>query len=175
MDAAFTLAWQHSVGLVFPENLPRAAAELMAEGQDSPALRDLAGRSGNEDTAELQGLLQEAMGELCVPVPDGETAERCLLHHLAARLTAGDITPKDVAATLWYGIADTGTDLESQFARAATEEDYLDAMETNQPEAFRSWENALRAAAITLAAAENNPLKAVEIQPDRALPGADAK
>ncbi len=61
MDAAFILAWQYSVGLVFPEDLPMAAAELPAEGQDSRALRDLAGRSRNDDTAELQDLLREAM------------------------------------------------------------------------------------------------------------------
>ena len=92
MDAAFILAWQYSVGLVFPEDLPMAAAELPAEGQDSRALRDLAGRSRNDDTAELQDLLREAMAEMRVPVPDDDTAERCLLHHLAARLIAGGTT-----------------------------------------------------------------------------------
>ncbi|MGW4648209.1 hypothetical protein [Kitasatospora sp. NPDC004289] len=160
MDAAFTLAWQLSVGLVFPEGLPTAAAELLAGGHDSPALRDLAGRSRHEDTSELKRLLQEALGELSVPVPDSDTAERCLLHHLAARLTAGDISPKDVAATLWHGVADTGTDLETRFARAAVEEDYLDAMETDQPEEFRSWEDAVRAAAVALTAAGDDPLAA---------------
>lgn len=158
MDAAFTLAWQHSVGLVLPEALPMAAAGLLAEGHDSPALRDLAGRSRHEDTVELESLLQEALAELRVPVPDGETAERCLLHHLATRLTAGDIGPKDVAATLWYGVADSGTELEVRFARAAAEEDHLDAMETDRPEAFRSWEDALRAAAVALTAAGDSPL-----------------
>ncbi|GJF35007.1 hypothetical protein KNE206_77070 [Kitasatospora sp. NE20-6] len=168
MDTAFTLAWQHAVGLVHPEDLPMAAARLLAENLDSPALRDLAGRSRNDGTTELDALLRKAMGELGVAVPDQEIAERCLLRHQAARLTAGEATSGEVAAALWHGMADTATDPEIRFLRAALEDEYyLDHMEAHRPEAFRAWENTLRAAATALDTADDSPLTPGSL-PDRA-------
>ncbi|WBP86067.1 hypothetical protein [Kitasatospora cathayae] len=68
MDAVFALAWQYAAGQLLPEDLPMAAAELLAVGEVSPALCNLAGRG--EPTAELEELFREAMAELGVPVPD---------------------------------------------------------------------------------------------------------
>ncbi|MCU7820403.1 hypothetical protein [Kitasatospora sp. DSM 101779] len=161
MDPAFTLAWQHAVGHVLPEDLPMAAAELLAEGLDSPALRDLAGRSRNEDTAELDALLHRAVAELGVAAPDHGTAERCLLHHLSARLVYGDLTPREVAARVWHGMAETATEPEARFLAVATEECCsccLDSLDIHHPEAFRSWEARLGASAALLVSADDNPL-----------------
>lgn len=161
MDSAFTLAWQRAVGHVFPEDLPMAAAELLAEGLDSPTLRDLAGRSRNDDTTELDALLRRAVAELGVSAPDHTTAERCLLHHLSSRLASGELTPKEVAARVWHGMAETATEPELRFLTVATEECCsccLDSLELRQPEAFHSWEIRLRAAAAVLGFADDNPL-----------------
>ncbi|MYT71390.1 MULTISPECIES: hypothetical protein [unclassified Streptomyces] len=88
MEQPATVAWQYVVRLIFPEDLPMAAADLLAAGHDSPSLGDLAGRSRREDTSEIDQLFLNAMDDLGVPVPDEETAERCLLRHLATQLSA---------------------------------------------------------------------------------------
>jgi hypothetical protein len=100
MDQPATVAWQYVVRLIFPEDLPTAAAHLLAAGYDSPSLCDLAGPSRRAETAEIDELLDGAMDELGVPIPDEETAERCLLHHMATQLGAGAISPRDAAARI---------------------------------------------------------------------------
>ncbi|WP_344625624.1 hypothetical protein [Kitasatospora arboriphila] len=158
MDGAFTLAWQHAVGHVLPEDLPMAAARLLADGLDSPALRDLAGRHRHEDTRELDALLHRSLAELGVQAPDHDTAERCLLHHLAALLVAGDLTPEEAAVRLWHGMAETATEAEARFLEIAVTEDYyVHDPEYHRPEEVRSWRTRLRTAAVELVAAEDNP------------------
>ncbi|MFG2847046.1 hypothetical protein ACGF12_28310 [Kitasatospora sp. NPDC048296] len=163
MDAVFTLAWQHAVGLVFPEDLPMAAAELLAAGEDSSALCDLAGRGRGEPTAELDQLLREALAELDVPRPDSGLAERCLLRHLAAGVVAGELTAKEAAGRAWLGMGETATDVEWQFAEAVLRNccsSCLLELETDNAEAYRAWEQEVSAAAATLAAAaSDNPLR----------------
>lgn len=87
------------------------------------------------------------MDELAIPIPDNETAERCLLHHMATRLSADAVSPRDAAARVWQGIASL-TESEREFVQLAGEEYYLDYL---SPEDFRAWENAVRLAAETLA------------------------
>lgn len=151
MDAALTLAWRHAAGTVMPEDLPMAAAELLAADHDSPALRDLAGRRRGDDTSELTALLAQAMDELGVTVPDEDTAGRCLLHELAAEVVAGRVTAYEATHSLWSGMA-AETHAEVAFMRAATEEDYLDDL---LPEPFAAWERALRSAALALVATDH--------------------
>jgi hypothetical protein len=105
MDQPTAVAWKYVVGLVFPEDLPMVAAGLLAAGYDSPSLRDLAGRSRRADTEEVDQLLRNAMEEFGVVFPGDETAERCLLHHLASELSAGAVSAREVAARVWQGIA----------------------------------------------------------------------
>ncbi|MER7754193.1 hypothetical protein [Kitasatospora sp. NPDC097643] len=152
MSAAFTMAWQHAAGLIMPEQLPMRAAELLAAGEDSPALRDLAGRSRHEDTAELGQLFRQTLADLGQDVPDEDTVGRCLLHHLAAGLEAGEVTATEVCTRLWDGGA-AETDLEKAFLRAAVDAvEYVDYYELYNPAAYRAWEEKLRAAARALAA-----------------------
>ncbi|MET9182792.1 hypothetical protein ABZX88_31945 [Kitasatospora aureofaciens] len=160
MDAAFTLAWQHAAGQVFPEDLPMAAAELLAAGDDSPALCDLAGRSRGEPTGELEELFREAMAELGVPVPEEALAGRCLLRHLAAGVAEGRLAPKEAAGTAWHGMDEFATEVERRFARAAKRlccADCLVVVEDGDPEAFRAWEQEVSAAADAVAVATDDP------------------
>ncbi|WP_329128908.1 hypothetical protein OG552_01660 [Streptomyces sp. NBC_01476] len=147
MDQPVTIAWQYVVGLIFPEDLPMAAAHVLAAGYDSPSLRDLAGRSRRTDTEETAALFEGTTNELGVRIPDDETAERCLLHHMATRLCTGAVSPRDAAARVWQGIACL-TAPEYAFVQAVGEEYYLDHL---SPEDFRTWENAVRLAAEALA------------------------
>ncbi|MFF7156814.1 hypothetical protein [Streptomyces sp. NPDC008139] len=149
MDQPAIVAWQYVVRLIFPEDLPMAAAHLLAAGYDSPSLCDLAGLSRHAETAEIDELFDEAMDELGVRIPDDETAERCLLHHMATRLRAGAVSPRDAAARIWQGIASL-TEAEREFVQAVGEEYYLDYL---SPEDLRAWENAVCRAAQTLAEA----------------------
>ncbi|WP_405877527.1 hypothetical protein OG762_03095 [Streptomyces sp. NBC_01136] len=147
MDRVFAIAWQYVVGLVSPEDLPMEAAQLLAVGLDSPALRDLAGRSRRDDTAEFRGLFQQAVGELGTAIPDEETAERCLLHYLAGQLAAGAMTPGEVAARVWQGLTAAQTGPERAFLQAVGDEYHVDFIAGEQPDAFHAWETALRSAA----------------------------
>ncbi|MFJ4408878.1 hypothetical protein [Streptomyces sp. NPDC088910] len=149
MDQLATVAWQYVVRLIFPEDLPMAAAHLLADGYDSPSLRELAGLSRRAETAEIDELFDRAMAELGVRIPDGETAERCLLHHMATRLCAGAVSPRVAAARIWQGLA-SQTKAEREFVQAVGEEYYLDYL---SPEGLRAWENAVLLTAQTLAQA----------------------
>ncbi|GAA1234812.1 hypothetical protein [Streptomyces rhizosphaericus] len=147
MDQVFAVAWQYVVGLVPPEDLPMEAAQLLAIGMDSPALRDLAGRTRREDTAEIEGLFRQAVGELGTAIPDEESAERCLLHYLAGQLAADAKTPGEVAARIWQGLTAAQTGPERAFLLAVGDEYHVDFIADAHPHAFRAWEIELRSAA----------------------------
>ncbi|MBV2156446.1 hypothetical protein [Kitasatospora sp. SUK 42] len=115
---------------------------------------------GAERADELEELLREAMDELGVVMPEQGLAERCLVRHLAAALTAGELTPKEAAAQVWQGMGESATEVEWRFVETVTVEccpSCLEEQETDNPEAFHAWERKLRAAAATLAVAEDDP------------------
>ncbi|WP_405359532.1 hypothetical protein OG535_10955 [Kitasatospora sp. NBC_00085] len=130
-----------------------AAAELLVAGYDSPALRESAGRGRRDDIEELATLLRQALGELGVAMPDAATAERCLLHHLAARLRAGELSAGAVAGRVWCGEfwADVRTAPERAFLDAVGEEYLVEHLAEYRPAEYRAWEDGVRAAARVLA------------------------
>ncbi|MFF4920050.1 hypothetical protein ACFY4B_05650 [Kitasatospora sp. NPDC001261] len=159
MDDAFTLAWQYSAGLVFPEDLPMAAAGLLAAGigGDSPALCDLAGRPGRgEPPVELTELLWQAMAELGLPVPDDGFVQRSLLHHTAARLVSGEITPVEAVAMLWSRIDERTTGAERRLAELVDRVCCPGCVDTWPVEVTRDWEREMRAAAVEVASAADH-------------------
>jgi hypothetical protein len=87
------------------------------------------------------------MEELGIQVPDDETAERCLLHHMATQLSAGALPPKEAAARICQGI-EALTDPERELVAAVGLEYHLDFA---SPEEIRAWEIAIRRTAKTLA------------------------
>ncbi|MEU1282699.1 hypothetical protein [Kitasatospora sp. NPDC005856] len=158
MDAAFTLAWRHAAGLVFPEDLPMAAADLLARGigADSPALCELAGRPGRgEHSDELTELLRQAMEDLGLPALDEELVERCRMYETALGLLSGEIEPGEVAVEGWHRIGENATEAERRFATAvdgAGCPDYLGAWPV---EAVRAWVREVMAAAAEVVAADD--------------------
>lgn len=115
MDELRELAWQYAASRMFPEDLPMAAAQALARGIDSPALRELAGLGRRSDTAEIHSLFERALNELEVPMPSPEQAARRDLHRIARDLVAGLRTPLEVARTCYFADAWMNQD-ESNFA-----------------------------------------------------------
>lgn len=98
MEPLRVLALRYASGQLSAEELPLAAAELLAAGQDGPALCDLAGRGRRESSAELLDLLREALAEAGVPYPEPADVDRWRLRDLVARLRDGQLTPDQTAA-----------------------------------------------------------------------------
>ncbi|MDX2850840.1 hypothetical protein PV342_20710 [Streptomyces sp. PA03-3a] len=63
-DRSRSSAWQHVAGVAPLEELPMMAAHALADGDDSPALRELAGLSRRDDPAEIRELYDRALSEL---------------------------------------------------------------------------------------------------------------
>ncbi|MER5863346.1 hypothetical protein [Kitasatospora sp. NPDC002040] len=162
MDAAFTLAWQYAAHQVRSEDLPMAAARLLAGDHDSPALRELAGCSGRERWSDLDPMIRQALDELGHPVPSGAAAERHLVHHLAGRLAADELTPSEVYAELGtHTTGDLATKAEEQLigvvARAACCRSCFSEFEEFSPGEFRTWEADVRSAAAALLTSGDDP------------------
>ncbi|MFI5530865.1 hypothetical protein ACIA8O_20230 [Kitasatospora sp. NPDC051853] len=159
MDAARTLAWQYAARLVAPEDLPMAAAELLVGGHDAPALRELAGLSGREHPNDLDAVLRRSMDELGNPVPEEAPAERYLLHHVAARVDTGGLTPSaafDLLRPDWYG--EDLAEAEQRLFDALTDAYCCaDCLAQTAPAEFTRWEAGVRAAAAALLASGEDP------------------
>ncbi|MFF4382754.1 hypothetical protein [Kitasatospora sp. NPDC001547] len=150
MDAVFTLALRHDAGRVFPEDLPMAAAELLARGigGESPALCELAGRSGRGERAgELTELLRQATEELGLPVLDEELVERCRMYETAVELVSGELSPDEVAVTAWHWTGAEATEAERRFVAAVDEAGCPDCLGAWPEELARAWVREVTAAA----------------------------
>ncbi|MFF9142430.1 hypothetical protein ACF09G_33245 [Streptomyces albogriseolus] len=140
-------AWQYVAEILPAEELPMLAAHALVDGRDSPALRELAGLPRRSDPAEVRDLYVLALRELAIPLPDEETAGRCLLVTLAFGLAHDELSPKDVGNGLSMTVtARTGE--ETRFLSVAA--DYSEWLE---PDELAGWEKELRTAAHSLAAA----------------------
>ncbi len=73
------------------DELPMLAAEALARGVDSPALRELAGLFPHE-VREARDLFHLAMEELGSPVPDVEEARRRTMAMAARRALQGEMS-----------------------------------------------------------------------------------
>ncbi|MFH9177987.1 hypothetical protein [Streptomyces albogriseolus] len=96
MDRLQFSAWQYVAEILPAEELPMLAAHALVDGRDSPALRELAGLPRRSNPAEVRELYILALRELGIPLPDEETAGRCLLVTLAFGLAHDELSPKDV-------------------------------------------------------------------------------
>ncbi|MFI8916552.1 hypothetical protein ACIGW4_33770 [Streptomyces sp. NPDC053513] len=146
MDRLQGSAWQYVAEVLRPEDLPMIAAHALADGHDSPALRELAGLPHRSDATEARELYLQALNELDVPLPDEETAGRRLLVSLAFSLVQGELSPKEVGDGLSMTVT-ARTREETQFLSVAAE--YSEWIE---PDDLPAWECELQAAAQLLAA-----------------------
>lgn len=85
------------------EELPMIAAQALAEGLDSPSLRELAGLSRGE-YREARELLFQVVDELGLPkLPDCDQAVWEMVGSYARRIVSGAVAPVDGAhAIAWY-------------------------------------------------------------------------
>jgi hypothetical protein len=72
--------------------MPSLAADMLVEGYDSPALRELAGLSPRDDPRDIRNAFQQALVELNVWLPDGLSAQRHATALIARDLTTGRLT-----------------------------------------------------------------------------------
>jgi hypothetical protein len=81
-----------------PVVIDRAVDALVA-GLDTPGLRDLAGRSSDENWFEMRELIDETFAELGAPLPQiGTDAPMLLaLQFMCERFVAGQITARELA------------------------------------------------------------------------------
>ncbi|WP_157032278.1 hypothetical protein [Kitasatospora cheerisanensis] len=148
METVRVAAFRRAVGWLMPEQLPMAAAELLAEGQDSPARRELAGLSGREPAAEMDGLWAGALDGLGAERPGQEAAERWALREVAARLHAGALGSAREALAAVNGLDFAEGERELTFRRVARGccEDCV----AEDGAAYDAWDAEVRAAAAAL-------------------------
>ncbi|MEU6251390.1 hypothetical protein [Streptomyces sp. NPDC047043] len=158
MDRLQQSAWQYVAEVLPSDELPMLAAHALVDGRDSPSLRELAGLPRRSDATEIRERYVQALHELGIPLPDEETAGRCLLVHLALGLAKGELSPKDVADRLSMTVA-ARTPEETQFLSVAA-----DYSEWISPDELPGWENDLRSAAHSLTAS-------TELGSDIGVPG----
>ncbi|MET7984693.1 hypothetical protein [Streptomyces sp. NPDC005281] len=123
------------------------AAHVLVDGLDSPALRELAGLPRRSDETEIRELYVQTLHELGIPLPDEETAGRCLLVSLAFGLAKGELSAKDVADRISMTVA-ARTQEEIRFLSLTA-----DYSEWIGPDELPRWENDLKTAAHSLTAA----------------------
>jgi len=88
------------LGLIPSEALPQIAADALAAGLDSPALRELAGEL--RPTLDASGrLFEEILDEFGVGIPDRSRAGLILARAYAAQITNGSLSPYEGARQIW--------------------------------------------------------------------------
>jgi hypothetical protein len=85
----------------FPvDDLPIAAQDALEAGQDSPALRRLAG-ADSADLDDIRRLFQKALDELGVRLPSPSEAGLAFARRIAGDIARGTIPPYDGAKQIW--------------------------------------------------------------------------
>lgn len=103
IESVRLLFLRDQVGLVACEQYPGIAADLLVDGYDSPALRELAGYPRN-DPRGLHDLWFQVRDELGKPLEDDSLARRVLVRHWLQRIVDGTLDPY-TGATLILGLA----------------------------------------------------------------------
>ncbi|HEX5120587.1 MAG TPA: hypothetical protein VFW65_35860 [Pseudonocardiaceae bacterium] len=80
------------------EDMPMIAARLLADGFDSPALRDVAGLGAGDDPRDVRSAFRQALVELGAWLPDLTAAYLSLGRALANAIVSGEAGLDEVAA-----------------------------------------------------------------------------
>jgi hypothetical protein len=105
------------------EELPKIAADWLAEGLDSRSLRELAGIAYAE-MSEVGPLFDKALAELMIAIPKKDEALMFLARHYAQQIVDGVVTPYDGARKIWWQVSnslDAHSQLLMPFVGAASE------------------------------------------------------
>jgi len=92
-----------ALGRLPSEQLPQVATDWLAEGFDSPSLRQLAG-VGSPVMSEVGPLFEKVLAELEIAAPKKEAALMFLARHYAQQIIEGGISPYDGARKIWWQI-----------------------------------------------------------------------
>ena len=87
-----------SAGLADVGLVAGAASDLLASGEDSPHLRDLAGRSGEGNWFEMESLIRSTFEELSAsyPEPGAESTRLLALLFVCREFLNGRRTPREL-------------------------------------------------------------------------------
>jgi len=110
------------------EDLPMLAAEALAEGVDSPALRMAAGTPASE-VRDARDWFVAALDELGIPIPDTQASLYAVVLDLARSIVDGDVPPYTGARRIWelsYRVEREG-DLRIFIGLASEREDHPDS------------------------------------------------
>jgi hypothetical protein len=113
------------------EDLPDLAADALAHGLDSPALRQLAGTS-RSDVRDARDLFLHAVEELGLEVPSIDTALHAMAKAWAEDMLHGRLAPRQAAGLIWSKASSAlghPTDLVSFVALADEWDDNPEARE----------------------------------------------
>jgi hypothetical protein len=85
------IAISYWVDRIPPEDMPMLAARMLADGHDTPALRQVAGLTRRDDPRDIRDEFQHALAELGVWIPDRDAAELAAGISLARGLVSGEL------------------------------------------------------------------------------------
>ncbi|WP_051778190.1 hypothetical protein [Kitasatospora phosalacinea] len=143
-------ACRYREGAIRPEDLPMIAAEALAAGPDTPALRELAGLPRNAASDDVHDAFAQALAECGLPLPDPATARRHALRRLAVRLVDGPVDLAELTQEEWWE-TETGTAAERAFVELMPQ--CSCCLDYTLPSDLRTWTADLRAAARALTTA----------------------
>ncbi|BAU88188.1 hypothetical protein SLA_7322 [Streptomyces laurentii] len=144
------MACRYQADEIPPEELPMLAAELLAEGVDTPTLCELAGLSRRADVRDIRDTFEQAVREAGIGFPGRVLARRHAMRRIAARLVDGEIAALDPAADDWE---DTETETAEERAFTALLPPCTCCLAHTLDTDQRTWEARLRRAALALIAA----------------------
>ena len=93
-----------ALGRLPSEQLPQVATDWLAEGLDSPSLRQLAG-AGSPVMSEVGPLFEKVLAELKIATPKKEEALMFLARLYAQQIIEGAVSPYDGARKIWWEVA----------------------------------------------------------------------
>jgi hypothetical protein len=96
------------LGLLRSDALPFVAADALAAGQDTPALRELAGTSGFDAAEVAAPLLEQALHELGVPPAPPCAARLVVARRIAAEIVAGTVSERVGTRSIYVALGDWG-------------------------------------------------------------------
>ena len=133
------LAARHLLDAAGSDELASEAANALMGGIDTPAIRRLAGMTG-DDAEEVRIVFREVLRELEIETPSHREATIMLAVEVARRISAGTISPYDGAKEIWHlSVGEDVHELDT-FAYAASEWQ-------ERPRQHKKWAAAIVAAA----------------------------
>ena len=107
LSVAATLS---DLGWLRSDDLPYVAADALVRGQDSPALRELAGISRSDATEVGRELLNRALAELEIKPASNCTARLAVVRQIAAAILDGSVTVRGGTRRIYFALGDWSDD-----------------------------------------------------------------